>query len=196
MAATEPWIETSLPSHRVVLWFKGEDGYMYGYLFRSYNSTVTGTKIRATVGGSSYSILLTESSTATGGLIAIKANDKIYTVAPSFDYMITTEPLCKLATTSDELIGSKTVDWLGAAYSIGFVIFGKDGTMYSNNAYYTISSESFDIDITDSIDNSTLSLGITVTGLTSGTGGSLTLSVPVDKIDPNNPYLYLFYINE
>lgn len=188
MAAAEPWAEYTFDLMKA-LWVK-TDSFIDGYLLEGYDSSVTGTNLRTIVDGSSYYIGLQETSTVKDDELIVTVNGKNYKLSTSPKYGLA--PLCKLATASDELIGSTKVTKHGSEYSLGFVIFSKDGTMYTSNAYSAI-TENFDIDLTDSIDESTLSLNITATGLEYGTGGSLTLSVPIDKIDPGNPYLYLLY---
>lgn len=193
MAAAEPWSEYTFDPIKA-LWVDYGDGHTDGYLLEGYDSTVTGTNIVVVTADRTYCVRLTETSTIRDDVLIVTVDGKNYKILTKYNYRLTA-PLCKLATTSNELIGSTTVTKQGSKNSLGFVIFSKDGTMYTSNAYSAI-TEKFDIDITDSIDESTLSLNITVTGLESGTGGSLTLSVPIDKIDPGNPYLYLLYFNE
>jgi hypothetical protein len=190
MAASEPLNEYSFDPTDA-LWVETE-GCVYGYLLQPFDIT-DGELLKILVqNGESnkYYLGLTEASCIKDGELVVTVSGKNYKLTSTYDYEAM--PLCKLATTADELIGSTTVTKPGADYSLAFVIFGKDGKMYTSNAYSSV-NEKFDIDITDSIDNSTLSLDITVTGLTYGAGTSLTLSIPTDKINSGNPYLYLLY---
>jgi hypothetical protein len=160
---------------------------IYGYPLSEYDSSVTGTHLR--VDGD---MCVSLKQTTTDGILTVTTNDGTkYTIADQPKRQLF--ELCELATSSDKLFGKKTITkYNNSELYDGFVfaIFTKT-SIYTTNGTTSI-LQNFDIDITDSIDNSTLSLDITVDA-EGYQGETMNISVPIDEINPGNPYLYLVY---
>lgn len=170
------------------LLIKDDNGFIYGYPLSTYSSTVTGTNLRV-----EEDMYIPLKKTTTNGILTVTTDDGTkYTIADQPKRQLF--ELCELATSSDKLFGEKTITKYGNSElydGFTFAIFTKTSTYTATNGIPAI-LENFDIDITDSIDNSTLSLNITVDA-EAYQDETMNISIPIDEIDPGNPYLYLVY---